>query len=177
VTDADGAETTRRPILFIGIAGLCFLVLIGGAVVSGVPGTPCNEELSFDSPPSELTLSYANATDSLTVTYTGERPLVHYPDSGHSSGKRTVSIYLRLKDGQTGETTQHIIAHTTDEFPISNSDEFSVTAKAFGKDSFAAGDEITLVWNRTQARLPNYCLTSRDPSPLATSVDRETIRR
>ena len=166
-----------RTRVLIGVVGLCVLGLIGGTVITGAPGTSCSENLAFTSPPPELNLSSDNTTNTLTVTYTGDQPLVQYPDSDRSSGKRTISLYLMLEHGSSEEPTRYTIANASNEFPITSNEGFSVTARDFGQESFTAGDQVTLVWNRTQARLPNYCLTSRDPAPMATSVDQTTIER
>jgi hypothetical protein len=163
--------------VLIGVVGLCVLGLIGGAVITGAPGTSCSEDLAFTSPSPELDLSSNNTTNTVTVTYTGDRPLVQYPDSDRSSGKRTISLYLMLEHDSSEEPTRYMIANASNEFPITSNEEFSVTAGDFGQESFTAGDQVTLVWNRTQARLPSYCLTSRDPDPMATSVDQTTIER
>ena len=152
----------------ITVIGLITLIIIGGAVIYGAPGTPCSDRLTFKSPPPEFTLSYNGTDDIVTITYNGDRPLVHYPSEDSSNGKRTYALYVELEREENKR--QHKLASSKDRYPITKGQTFKIEPTAFNTAEFNDGDEVALRWNRTQARLPSYCLNQREPSSLTSTV-------
>lgn len=83
---------------------------------------------------------------------------------------------MLLASADTGDTTEtYPLATTAGAFPVTPSDEFTVSDVTVADRPLTEGDILRIVWRGSEEPLPVYCLNSRDDTTLETTLAKYVV--
>lgn len=160
------SEKTRRVPLVAGgvmcVALVVLLVLVSSGTVSGA----CRDDLAFTGPDADVAVSHDEETGDVFVTYREGEQL---------TADRTDELFVSIRATDSDNSSRYPLAATSDAFPISAGDRFTLRHATVDDRALTDGDVESVVWRGSENPLPSYCLVDRDAGPSSMLLERDVV--